>query len=171
MGIMFMKLVTAKTLITFCRTRPIWGIIPLRLIFGVLLVLEGISRFTFVREHQSTLLATLPYHWGLLILIAFSVIEILAGGLVLSGLFVRLAGMVVFIEALAAIVIDRIPLSFGAEVQTQMLFIAISSLFILSGGGRYSLDHMLALRALKVHPVKKWELYCVSETSHTKWWE
>lgn len=145
--------------------------IPLRIIFGVTIILEGISRFTFVREHKESFLSALPHEWALPILTVFTAIEIAAGILVIPGLMARFAGFAIVIEMAAAIFVERIPLDFSMDLQTQILLVGIAGMMSFSGAGRYSIDHYLAKRILKEHPTKKWEIYCYAETPYTKWWE
>ncbi len=148
-----------------------WGLIPLRIIFGVTIILAGVSRFTFVKENKESFLAALPHEWAFPLLIVLSVIEILAGVLAIPGLLARLAGLSIVVEMAASIFIERIPLDFSMDLQTQILLFGIAAMMSFSGAGRYSIDHYLAKKILKQHPTKKWELYCYAETPYTKWWE
>src|SRR5688572_20435814 len=100
----------AKVWLTFLRTRPMWGMIPLRIIFGVTIILAGISRFTFVRENKESFLSALPHEWAFPLLIVLSVIEIVAGVLAIPGVLIRFAGFAIVIEMAASIFIERIPL-------------------------------------------------------------
>lgn len=166
-----MKEKSAKVWLTVTRTRPMWGMIPLRILFGVTLILEGASRFTFVRHNKEALINQLPHEWTLTLIIFFSVVEILAGCLAIPGLMARFAGFALLVETSLAIFFERIPLSFSHDLQTQILIIGIASLMTFSGAGRYSVDGKIAKSILKKFPVKKWEIYCYAETPYTKWWE
>lgn len=148
-----------------------WGLIPLRIIFGVTLILAGISRFTFVKENKESFVAALPNEWAIPLLTALSVIEIVAGVMAIPGLLARVAGFVIVVEMAAAIFIERIPLDFSMDLQTQILLFGIAAMMSFSGAGRYSIDHYFARKVLKQHPNKKWELYCYAETPYAKWWE
>lgn len=148
-----------------------WGMIPLRVMFGVIIILQGIERVQVLKASQDSLLSQLPHDWMLAIVLLFSIIEILAGICAISGFMVRIVGFTIAIETFVAIVFERIPLDFSSDLQTQMLFIGIASLMIFSGAGRHSVDHWLACRHLVRYPNKKWELYCLAETPYTKWWE
>lgn len=152
-------------------TRPMWGMLPLRIMFGVILVLEGLSRFVFFHENKAALLASLPSAWGYAILIGFSVIEILSGCLAIPGFLARFAGLCIVLEMTLSIAVERIPLAFGRGLETQMLLLAIAGMMLFSGAGRHSVDHRLALRMLKNHPNRKKELYCVAEMPLCRWWE
>lgn len=147
-----------------------WGMIPLRVMFGVVIILQGIDRLVSVREAGSVLW-TLSHEWQLAIVLAFSIIEIIAGALAIPGLFVRFVGFAIVIEMAVAVFFERIPLEFTGSLQAQLLMIAIASMMIFSGAGRHSVDHWLARKHLVKYPNKKWELYCLAETPYAKWWE
>ncbi len=152
------------------RTRPMWGMIPLRVMFGVTIILQGLHRLVGVRE-QGSLLGSLSHEWQLLVVILFSVIEIVSGLMAIPGFFVRLVGIATVVEMTVAIFFERIPLDYSGSLQAQMLILAIGAMMMFSGAGRHSIDHWLACRHLTRHPSKKWELYCLAETPYTKWWE
>lgn len=152
------------------RTRPMWGMIPLRVMFGVVIILQGIERLLTVQD-EGTILGSLSGEWQLFVVLTFSVVQIVAGLLAIPGLFVRLVGFVIVIEMALAVFFEAIPLQFTGNTQAQLLMIAIASMMIFSGAGRHSVDHWLALRHLQRYPNKKWELYCLAETPYTKWWE
>lgn len=153
------------------RTRPMWGMIPLRVVFGVTLILQGIGRFVFFRQHETSLLSGLPNEWSFLVLVIFSVIEILGGLMIIPGLFARIVGFAIAIEMFLAVFLEQIPLDYSRDLQTQIILACIASMMIFSGAGRYSIDHKLAIAHLKKHPNKKWELYTLAETPLAKWWE
>jgi uncharacterized membrane protein YphA (DoxX/SURF4 family) len=161
----------AKVWLTFTRTRPAWGMIPVRIVFGVVLILEGISRFTFVRHNKDTLLAQLPHEWQLTFIIAFSVIEIIGGAMTIPGVMTRFVGMAIVIEMFFAIMFEQIPFAFSGHLQTQLLLFGIASLLMFSGPGRYSIDGLIARKILKKYPIEKWRLYVYAETPITKWYE
>ncbi|MBI1908306.1 DoxX family protein [Candidatus Uhrbacteria bacterium] len=152
------------------RTRPMWGMIPLRVMFGVIIILQGVDRLTGVREAGS-ILESLSHEWQLAVVLIFSIIEILAGVMAIPGILVRLVGFAIVIEMAVAIFFERIPLEFSGNLQAQLLMTAIAAMMVFSGAGRHSVDHWLACRHLVRYPNKKWELYCLAETPYTKWWE
>jgi uncharacterized membrane protein YphA (DoxX/SURF4 family) len=161
----------AKIWLTFTRTRPAWGMIPVRIVFGVVLILEGISRFTFVRHNKDSLLAQLPHEWQLTLIIVFSVIEIVGGAMAIPGVLTRFVGMAILVEMFFAIMFEQIPFAFSGDLQTQTLLFGIASLLMFSGPGRYSVDGLIARKILKKYPIEKWRLYVYAETPITKWYE
>lgn len=148
-----------------------WGMIPLRTIFGVLLVLEGVSRFTMARHGSAALIDQLPSETALAVIIVFSVIEICGGALSVAGFAQRLVGLLIVVEMSLAIFVERIPLNFSRDLSTQVLLFAIAAMLLFSGAGRFSIDRYLARKLLKKFPNKTKELYCIAETPYTKWWE
>ena len=145
--------------------------IPLRVMFGVIIALQGVDRLLSMRGEVGTLLGSLSSEWQVVVALLFSVIEILAGLLAIPGIFVRLVGLSIVIEMALAMFFERIPLDYSGNLQAQMLIFAIAAMMLFSGAGRHSVDHWLACRHLVRHPNKKWELYCLAETPYTKWWE
>lgn len=147
-----------------------WGMIPLRVMFGVIIILQGVDRLTGVRE-SGTLLHSLSGDWQTVVVLLFSCVEIVAGVMAIPGIFVRLVGLGIVVEMAVAMFFERIPLEYSGNLQAQMLIFAIAAMMLFSGAGRHSVDHALARRHLQKYPNKKWELYCLAETPLTKWWE
>ncbi len=135
------------------RTRPMWGMIPLRIIFGMLLVSHGVAHLDD---------GYFPI---------FGIIEIIAGGASTAGFMVRLVGLFIALEMIVAQFVPSFSLGFSVDIQTQLLVAGIALLMIFSGGGRHSVDNWLARRHLVKYPDKRWELYSIAETPYTKWWE
>jgi uncharacterized membrane protein YphA (DoxX/SURF4 family) len=166
-----MKAKTENLILTLTATRPMWGMIALRVIFGVILILEGVSRFTMVREGDDTLISLIPGGIAFAIVVFFAVVEMLGGTLAILGLATRATGALIMIEMSIAMIFERVPLDFSRDLQTQMLFFAIATILFFSGAGRYSIDRMIARALLKKYPSKKKELYCIAETPYVKWYE
>ncbi|MFA5945324.1 MAG: DoxX family protein [Patescibacteria group bacterium] len=162
---------SAKFWLTITRTRPAWGMIPVRIVFGVMLVLEGISRFTFVRHNRDSLIAQLPHEWQILFIVVFSVVEIIGGAMAVPGVMTRFVGMAILVEMFFAIMFERIPFAFTHDLQAQILLVGIASLLMFSGPGRYSVDGLIARKILKKYPIEKWKVYVYAETPLTKWYE
>lgn len=166
-----MKVQTGKILLTLLATRPMWGMFPLRTIFGILLILGGAARFTMAKNGSEALIGQIPGEFALMLIIFFAIVEILGGALSLVGLGQRAVGLLIVVEMSVAIFIERIPLDFSRDLQTQVLLFAIASMVLFSGAGRFSLDRYFARKLLVKYPSKKKELYCIAETPYTKWWE
>lgn len=166
-----MKTDFRKVWLTLTATRPMWGMIPLRIVFGTMLVLEGLSRYLLIRQDPATWLSALPGEMAVAIVIAFGVIEIVGGILIIPGFLSRFIGFFIVLEMSLTIALERIPLDFSYSLQTQVLLLAMASMIMFSGAGRYSIDRYIARRLLKRIPSLKKELYTIAETPYTKWWE
>ncbi|MFH1712557.1 MAG: DoxX family protein [Patescibacteria group bacterium] len=160
-----------KIWLTMTATRPMWGMFPMRIIFGVMLILGGLSRFLLFQQDPLSLLASIPGATAFAIIVIFSVIEIIGGVFMVSGFLSRFISFFIIVEMMMSIAIERIPLDFSRDLQTQVLILAIASMILFSGAGRFSVDRYIARRLLDKFPNKKKELYCIAETPYTRWWE
>ena len=167
----YMKAKTAKVWTTLLATRPMWGMFPMRTIFGVTLFLGGLERFTVVRHHSTAIIDQIPGEWALTLIAVFAIVEIVGGILSVLGLAQRLVGLMIVVEMSLAIFLERVPLNFDRALSTQVLMFAIASMLLFSGAGRFSIDRYFARKLLLKFPNKKKELYCIAETPYTKWWE
>ena len=137
---------------TYCfGTRPTWGLIPVRIAFGGVLI----AQVVYGSEPMS--------FWAAIIF--------LAGVLSIPGFFTRLAGWLVVFGMTLPLVSSRIPDMFMSDLSARILIFGIAVLLLTSGAGRHSIDHWLSLRLLKKFPNKKKELYCIAEMPLCKWWE
>ena len=76
-------------------TRPMWGMIPARITVGTMLLLHGAGRLLVMRASPGTFLHDLPGPIAAIILIIFSVVELLGGALIIPGFLTRLAGFMI----------------------------------------------------------------------------
>lgn len=148
-----------------------WGMFPLRLVFGPMLILEGLSRYLLIRQDPASWLSELPGETALTLIFVFSIIEIVGGTLITVGFLTRFMAFFIMFEMATVIVLERIPLDFSYSLQAQILLLAIASMMLFSGAGRFSVDRYIARQLLKKIPNMKKELYCIAETPYTKWWE
>ncbi|MBI2485194.1 DoxX family protein [Candidatus Uhrbacteria bacterium] len=159
-------------LMTLFKTRPVWGFIPLRIVFGSLLLVHGASRLIAVRQASGTFLADLPSETAYGIVLGFAVIEFVGGVLMIPGFLTRLAGFLLVIEMIVSITIERLPLGFEEiGLSFELLLFAVAGMFLISGAGRFSVDRAIAKRLLCHCPDEKHEAYIVAETIYTRWFE
>lgn len=157
---------------TLFKTRPIWGFIPVRIAFGSILLMHGISRLLEARAPSSTFLADLPNEAAYGIVLAFAVVECVGGLLMIPGFLARFAGFLLVIEMIASITIERLPLGFEeVGLPFELLLFAVAGMFLISGAGRMSFDRAIARRLLCRCPDEKHEAYIVAETIYTRWYE
>ncbi len=141
----------AKFWTYFFGTRPTWGIIPVRIAFGGVLIAQSINHI----ESISFLVAVM----------------FIAGVLSVEGFFTRLAGALVIIGMALPLLSSSIPDVLAVDFSARILIFGTAVLLLTSGAGRHSIDHWLSLRLLKKFPNKKKELYCIAEMPLCKWWE
>ena len=159
-----------KVLFSLFVTRPAWGMVPARITFGTILLLHGLARLLMIKASPGTFLHELPGPVAFVILIIFSLVELLGGALIIPGFLSRLIGFVVVIEMIFSIFTERIPVGFPGDVRLETLFFSFATLFLFSGGGRFSVDRWIARRLLQKYPSKKWECYVIAETPHCEHW-
>lgn len=162
----------AKRWIFFFVSRPMWGLIPVRIAFGTILLIDGAQRLVYMHGETGSLIEELPGQTALVILLVFSFLQFLGGLLVIPGFLSRAVGFVIMIELTLSIFLERIPLGFSGNIRMEMIMLAVSAMIFFSGGGRFSVDRWIARRLLKHAPSKKWEHYLIAETPYCeKWYE
>lgn len=153
-------------------TRPMWGLIPVRIAFGTILLLDGAQRLIRMRGEVGSFIEELPGETAFLILLVFSLLQFVGGVLIIPGLFSRAVGFVIVIELILSIFLERIPLGFAGNIRMELMMLAVAAMIMFSGGGRFSVDRGIARRLLKRAPSKKWEHYLIAETPYCeKWYE
>ena len=153
------------------KTRPMWGMLPVRIIFGTVLFFHGLSRLLVMRGDVGSIIESLPGEVAFVILVVFSVVELVCGAFIIPGFMARFVGFGIMIEMILSIFLERIPLGFEGDIRLSMLLFAISTMVFFSGAGRFSVDRAIARKLLDKFPNKKRELYILAETPYTKWYE
>lgn len=167
-----MKEKHARTWIQLFVTRPMWGLIPLRIAFGTILLLDGAGRLIHMRGEVGSFIEELPGPAAFVILIVFSILQFFGGALIIPGFLSRVVGFVIVIELILSIFLERIPLGFQGNIRMELMMLAVAAMLTFSGGGRFSVDRGIARRLLKDAPSKKWEHYLIAETPYCeKWYE
>ncbi|MEK9130662.1 MAG: DoxX family protein [Patescibacteria group bacterium] len=159
-----------KVLFSLFVTRPMWGIIPARITVGTMLVLHGLGRLLSMQADPGTFLYELPGPVAIVILVLFSILELLGGVMIIAGFLSRIASFTIIVEMALSIFTERIPLGFQGDVRLEVLIFAMCTMIFFSGSGRYSVDRWIARRMLKKTPNKKWEHYCIAETPYCERW-
>ncbi|MEK7105221.1 MAG: DoxX family protein [Patescibacteria group bacterium] len=165
-----MTLKKEKLLFSLFVTRPAWGMIPARIMFGTILFLHGLQRLLMIRADAGTFLGELPGAAAFVILLMFSIVELLGGALIIPGFLSRIVGFTVIIEMIFSIFTERIPVGFVGDVRLEMLLFSIAAMILFSGPGRFSVDRWIARKLLAKYPSKKWEHYVIAETPHCEHW-
>ena len=152
-----MKQKTANAWLFMFRTRPMWGMIPLRVLFALVVIASALWSMKSAEGNQQIVFA----------------IQMFAGLLLIPGFLARPAGLFMAATSATLLFMGALPNVYPAfeNVTTQVLMLAISFMLFVSGAGRHSVDHWISCRVLKACSIKKWEAYCLAETPYTKWWE
>lgn len=163
------KIIPKETaLITLFKTRPIWGLIPVRIVFGSILLIHGAARLLEARQNSGAFIEELPGEAAFAFVLLFAIVEIVGGALIIPGLVTRFASFFLVLEMIVSITIEKLPLGWDAGVGLELLMFATAGMLLLSGAGRFSLDRAIARRVLKRYPNVKHEAYVIAETIYTK---
>lgn len=141
----------AKFWTYFFGTRPAWGMIPARIAFGIVLIIQALN-----------------YTESISFWVAMT---FLAGVLSIPGIFARLAGAIILLQIALPFVWSGAPDVLMGDFSARILLFGIAMLLFTAGAGRHSIDHWLSIRLLRKFPNKKKELYCIAEMPLCKWWE
>lgn len=159
-----------KVFFSLVVTRPMWGMFPVRIAFGTVLMYHGAIRLLTMRGEHGSFIEELPSEFAIGLMIFFSVVELLGGLFIVPGFLSRFVGFGIVIEIILSIFLERIPLGLHGNVRLDLLLFAIASMILFSGGGRFSIDRLIARRLLKKYPSKKWEHYLIAETPYCEHW-
>src|SRR3989304_981899 len=124
-------------LIPLFATRPMWGIVPVRIAFGLVLMMSGTEIFSSVSP-------------------TVGILTVLLGTAMILGLFCRIVGTIITIIAISnAFLISSLEAFVNGGV-LNIFGLAFALMFVFSGAGRFSVDRAIARRLLKKYPSKKW---------------
>lgn len=138
--------------------------ILIRIMVGAVFLSEGLQKYIYPQLRGAGRFAQIgfpdPVFWGYFV----GSVEVVAGTLILIGLFTRIAAIALFIDMSVAILITKIPIllghglwifdvrelafynfwSFAHEIRTDWAMWIGSLFLIYKGGGKWSLDWMIA---------------------------
>ena len=159
-----------KRLLTLFCTRPIWGLIPVRIAFGTIIALHGAKRLIEARQSTGAFIELIPSEAAFIIILLFAIVEFIAALMIIPGFLTRVAGFLLVVELAVSIIVERLPLGFG-NLQFELLLFVVANMLFMSGAGRYSVDRGIARKLLKKYPSQKHEAYTIAETPYCKWYE
>lgn len=125
-----------------CRSD--WAILYLRIVFGGILLLHNVSKmqdYNVVIESYHQLLGIGGATWY----VAFSVVEVVCAFMLIIGRWVRPAAVVLILGTLAGMII-YFGLTSTQTIELNAIYILIYILFVITGGGYYSMDEVYCRR-------------------------
>lgn len=144
----------------FIKTSPQATVIIIRIMVGAVFLTEGIQKFLYPAARGVGRFEKMGFPSPELFGNLVGFLEILAGALILIGLFTRAAALTTFIIMTVAIVVTKIPIAFGEsfgpfmlrelktygfwsmahEMRTDFAMWLGSLFLIIKGGGKWSFD-------------------------------
>lgn len=129
----------------FFSTSPLWqdgGLALIRIIFGLFMVYHGWEIFNTEAMNKYLEWDMFKNSFAKTMIYAGKVAELIAGILLVLGLFTRVAAILV-IGTLGYIAFFVGNGKVWADAQHPFLFVLLGLLFFFTGPGKYSLDHFL----------------------------
>ncbi|MGC5650275.1 UNVERIFIED_CONTAM: DoxX family protein [Kocuria sp. CPCC 205316] len=126
------------------------GLTVLRVVLGVTFLLHGWQKFTeWTIAGTQASFAQMGIPAAELAAPVAAVLELVGGLMLLLGLGTRVVAALLALSMLTALVLVHLPAGFFAAdggVELVLLLAAASVLFVLTGAGRWSLDHAVAVK-------------------------
>jgi len=118
-----------------------WAILLLRLSLGFSFAMHGFSKFGNGIENTSRWFESI----GLPGILAYGValLEVLGGFALMAGLFTRFLSFLYIIVMAVAIYKVQLNRGFLGGYELEVTFLVVSLALFISGGGLYSVDHVL----------------------------
>lgn len=118
-----------------------WGLLLLRLVLGLSFAMHGYVKFSGGIENTSNWFNNI----GLPGILAYGValLEVMGGLALMAGLATRLLSSGYIIVMLVAIIKVKLVSGFIGGYELELTFLTISLTLLISGGGHYSIDHVL----------------------------
>ena len=118
-----------------------WGLLLLRLVLGLSFAMHGYVKFSDGIENTSSWFDSM----GLPGILAYGValLEVMGGLALMAGLATRLLSFGYIFVMLVAIIKVKFVSGFIGGYELELIFLTISLTLLLSGGGLYSIDHLL----------------------------
>jgi len=162
-------------LMQLLKTRPQWGLIPLRVVFGIVLVMQ--SRDILIQKRREARIFFHSVQWiPLKIVTVVAKITQVLGFLMIFGFLGRLTGIAVLFLGITAIILEIYKkmshLRDNFEIRMRMMLMAVACVFVFSGSGRYSADWYITagLEHFQPNPVVHAYIHSEMEIEGVKWW-
>jgi uncharacterized membrane protein YphA (DoxX/SURF4 family) len=122
-------------------------IIFIRLIVGLIFIIEGILKYLFLEVYGPSFFNEIGFNHAFFWAYFTGTFEILCGVLVLFGLLTRLASIPLLIIMIVAFITTKFPLitekgfwTFAHEYRIDFSLTILLTMLIIYGGGKWSLD-------------------------------
>lgn len=160
----------AEAILHFTRTRPQWGMLLLRVVFGVILLQQFHDVF-FRRSREAQILFRHISGWPARLARVGALATGAIGVCFIVGLAARPLALLIAAIIVSAMVVERAQTRTVFEKRMKSLLLAISLLFFLSGAGRVSADWYLSSALEAKYPDPAIHAYIHAEKSHdVAWW-
>jgi uncharacterized membrane protein YphA (DoxX/SURF4 family) len=122
-------------------------IIFIRLIVGLIFIIEGILKYLFLKVYGPSFFNEIGFNHAFFWAYFTGTFEILCGILILFGLLTRLASIPLLIIMIVAFITTKLPLltekgfwTFAHEYRIDFSLTILLAMLIIYGGGKWSLD-------------------------------
>lgn len=121
-----------------------FGIFLLRIIVGATFIIHGLDKFNGGIESTAEFFASVGIPASLTMASVVAIIEIIGGLALLVGLGTRICGAVFSIIMIVAIFTVKIDAGFLGGFELDLILLAVSILFVLSGSQFLALDQLFS---------------------------
>lgn len=129
-------------------------VILFRLVVGSVFLFEGIQKFLYPDALGVGRFVKIGIPFPQILAPFVGVVEIIGGTLILFGFLTRIAAIPLVIDMLVAISTTKIPILFHSgfwamvhEARVDWSMLLGSLFFLIAGGGKWSIDHLIAIRS------------------------
>jgi putative oxidoreductase len=124
---------------------PRWGITPMRITMGVILLVAGYTKWMAIPQIQGFFTSVGIPAPGIMALY-IATLELVGGALLILGLGARFLGVLYIAEFLVAAFVVKLPRQGWDASRIDLLLLAGGVMLLLAGAGKLSLDEWLARR-------------------------
>lgn len=122
-----------------------YGLLPIRIMAGVVFIAHGIPKFYDVSGGYSFFQSiNLPPE----LFIPIALLEVIGGLAILFGILTRIASAIFIIEMIGAILTVKLSDGFVGGYEFELLLISISTTLVILGPGRVSIENYVLQREI-----------------------
>lgn len=149
-----------------------------RIFWGLFLIIHAIYRMK-VTVDPDAFLASVPESFAVWVIVVLAWVELVCGVMCVAGVLMRLASGIIMLQTVFYTLIENPIMDISMLMQIEhtlvyiigLFFFGIAFMFVLSGAGRYSVDHKIAKSILSKRSDINgiWTSYVIAETDRFKW--